>query len=179
MKQNLLNFLKLVYKLKREVRKGWVIKAGIKDPESVADHVCFTALLSMIIGDMKRLNTSKMIKMALIHDIGEALIGDIIPNEAQDKDQRDNEAVIKILSYLPNNIRESYLELWRDLITRQSEESRLIWELDKFEMILQAYEYLNEGYEWEKLIEFFTSAEKQVKDPFLKTLLAELKSNHH
>ncbi|MEM2210855.1 MAG: HD domain-containing protein [Nitrososphaerales archaeon] len=179
MKQNLLNFLKLAYKLKREIRKGWVIKAGIKNPESVADHVCFTALLSMIIGDMKRLNTSKMIKMALIHDIGEALIGDIIPNEVQDKYQRDNEAVIKILSYLPNNVRESYLELWRDLITRQSEESRLIWELDKFEMALQAYEYLNEGYEWEKLIEFFTSAERQVKDPFLKTLLTELKPNRH
>ncbi|MDW8045492.1 MAG: HD domain-containing protein [Nitrososphaerota archaeon] len=173
--QDLLDFFKIIYRLKKEVRKGWLIKAGVKNPESVADHVCFTALLSMIIGDMRNLDTFKMVKMALIHDIGEALIGDRVPNEMEGKDRRESEAIFKIFSHLPNSIHRSYLELWNDLVNCKSEESRLVWELDKFEMALQACEYFNEGYDWDKLMEFFTSAERRVKDPFLKTLLVKVK----
>lgn len=62
--------------LKRTKRAGWV-KAGINDSESVSDHSFSTSLLSMIMAPKLKADSEKLIKMALIHDLGESIMGDV------------------------------------------------------------------------------------------------------
>ena len=81
----IIDFFKIVGKLKSEKRKGW-IQQGVKTEriESVADHVFMTTLITLALEDHWReqgLDANKMIKMALIHDLPEALTGDITPRD--------------------------------------------------------------------------------------------------
>jgi len=75
----LLEFIRIVNKLKHIKLTGWV-EREIKNPESVADHSFMVALLCILLGNRK-INREKAIKMALIHDLAEAEIGDIITKE--------------------------------------------------------------------------------------------------
>jgi len=51
--ENLIGFLKTTGRLKSEPRRGWVLKAGVSNPESVADHTFRLILLSMVLGDLR------------------------------------------------------------------------------------------------------------------------------
>ncbi|MGE4650712.1 MAG: HD domain-containing protein, partial [Myxococcota bacterium] len=72
-------FFQKVLELKNVPRQGWKEKLEIINPESVAEHSYSTATISMVLSDLKGLNTEKIIKMALLHDLAESIIGDIIP----------------------------------------------------------------------------------------------------
>ena len=54
---------------------------GVKSPESIADHMYRMSLMGMIatFGD-GTLDTNRCIKLALIHDLAEAKVGDITPH---------------------------------------------------------------------------------------------------
>lgn len=73
----LIEFLKIVGKLKSLKRAGWV-KSRIRSPETVAEHSFRTAVMAMILAPQLGIDQLKSMKMAIIHDIGEANIGDII-----------------------------------------------------------------------------------------------------
>jgi len=73
-------FFQKVLELKNVPRQGWKEKLGIINPESVAEHSYSTAVISMILSDLEGLNTEKIIKMSLLHDLAESIIGDIIPD---------------------------------------------------------------------------------------------------
>lgn len=170
--EGLIRFLKLAGRLKKEPRRGWVIRAGVAKPESVGDHTFRTALTAMILGDMRGLDTEKMVKMALLHDIGEALIGDLTPlDSGKDKEAH---AVGEILENLPEGLRSRYLELWRELHDGSSTEARLVADIDRFEMALQASEYEEEGYSKETMGEFKASAARSIRDGELLKLLRHI-----
>ena len=88
--QNLVKFLEITGMLKRTPRAGWV-DVGIYQPESVADHTFRTAVLCMLYADMEALDSLKLLRMALIHDLPEALIGDLMPSQksAETKEQEE------------------------------------------------------------------------------------------
>jgi 5'-deoxynucleotidase YfbR-like HD superfamily hydrolase len=77
--QNISKFLKIAGMLKRTPRTGWV-EVSIYQPESVADHTFRTAILSMLYADIEGLDPLKLLRMALIHDLPEALTGDLTPD---------------------------------------------------------------------------------------------------
>lgn len=81
MVSNVIEFFKAANNLKWIERRGWVAKVGVKQPESVADHCYLTALMCMVFADLKNLNSSKVIKMALLHDLAESIVGDYMPEE--------------------------------------------------------------------------------------------------
>ncbi len=74
---DIIRFFSKIRKLKEIERSGWVV-SGVKKPESVADHSFGVALLVMLLGKNKNIDLEKALKMALIHDLGEAITGDII-----------------------------------------------------------------------------------------------------
>lgn len=163
--------------MKKEHRQGWVAKVGIPDPESVADHSFRTALIAMLLGDSRGLDTGKMMRMALIHDLGEAIIGDLTPLDAakiETKKQDENEAIEEIFSTLPEQLREKYLHLWQEYRDGSSEEAQLVSDADKLEMVLQASEYEKEGYPKEMLSEFKASAVKRTRDPEILNIIHQL-----
>lgn len=77
--EKILDFILKIGKLKRMPRLYWSAQ-GIKNPETVAEHIFFTALLAWIFGrEKKYLNQAKLFKMVLCHEISAAIIGDTIP----------------------------------------------------------------------------------------------------
>ena len=81
-------FFQRVLELKNVPRQGWKEKLEMKYPESVADHSYSVTIMSMIISDLEGLNTEKIIRMALLHDLAESVIGDIIPNKLTNDEKR-------------------------------------------------------------------------------------------
>ena len=77
---NLTKFLHYTGRLKQIKRTGW-INAGLTQSESVADHTYRTTMLSMIFADIESLNTLKILRMSLLHDLPEAIIGDLTPSQ--------------------------------------------------------------------------------------------------
>jgi 5'-deoxynucleotidase len=143
--------------LKSIKRSGWIKKAGIKEAESVADHSYRVALLAMLIGLELPIDSAKLIRMCLLHDLAESSIGDKMPEEKESEKshRRQEDRIVKqLLLGLPKNSRKILLSDWEDLIESNSREAKLTWEVDKVEMVLQQRDYVRAGYDRRKLHEF-------------------------
>ena len=100
------NFFWKVLELKNIPRQGWKNKLDIMDVESVADHIYSATIMSMVLSDLQGLDTEKVIKMALLHDLAESVIGDITPDDmkSENKINIENNAMKQILENLPSNL---------------------------------------------------------------------------
>jgi len=170
------NFFQKVLVLKTIPRQGWKKKLQINYPESVADHSYSVSIMAMILSDLEELNTEKIIKMALIHDLAESIIGDIIPNNitSDEKIFKENQAMKQILKNLPDKIAGSYLEIWNDYQNNSSQESNLLHDIDKLEMAFQAKFYQKNGITKEKLLTFFNTANMEIKNKNLRHILSNI-----
>jgi putative hydrolase of HD superfamily len=164
MEASIVKFLKAVGKLKRVKRTGWVIR-GVKDPESVAEHSYRTAVTAMVVCDIEGLDSGKAVKMALLHDLQESIVGDMTRESPNFSDKRklEEEAMVEILGGLPNKLAGEYMDLWREYLEGITPEARVVKNADKLEMLLQAKEYEEQGYDvrdfWEEKYEFKGLAE--------------------
>ena len=167
-------FFQKVLVLKNVPRRGWKEKLKINDPESVADHSYSTAVMSMILSDLEGFNSEKIIRMALLHDLGESIIGDIIPEDMtkDEKINKENLAIKQILKNIPSKIAEPYFEIWNEYQKNHSKEARLLHDIDKLEMAFQAKFYQNKGISKEKLQTFFNTAKKEIKSKNLRNILS-------
>ncbi|MGB6462811.1 MAG: HD domain-containing protein [Nitrosotalea sp.] len=173
----LFDFFYIVSELKKVPRKGWKEKVGIKHPESVADHSYGTAIMAMIFSDNAgNLDTERIVKMALLHDLAESITGDFIPGEIQKENKKtaENQAMEEILSKLPPNLLDKYHSLWNEYVDCTSKESILLHEIDRLEMAIQAAKYYGEGFPKEKLQEFVESARREIKSKELIEILDEI-----
>ena len=168
------NFIEKVLELKNVPRQGWKEKLEMNNPESVADHSYSTTVMSMIFSDLAGLNNEKIIRMALLHDLAESIIGDITPNSTTKNEKiiKENLAMKQILKNLPNKIAKRYFEIWNEYQKNSSEESKLLHDIDKLEMALQAKFYQNKGISKEKLQTFFNTAMKEIKNKNLRNVLS-------
>ena len=172
----IIDFFKTAANLKKIQRQGWIDKLSIENPESVADHSYSMALMGMIISDMENYNSEKIIKMILLHDLAESKIGDYMPGEIpiDEKNALENNAFSKIIEKLPANVKTQYDTLWNEYQKNDSSEAKLVHQLDRLEMALQAKIYQNEGHSKEKLRAFFESAENEITHPKLKELFRNM-----
>jgi putative hydrolase of HD superfamily len=141
-------------KLKRIKRQGW-LDAGIPPErvESVADHCFRTALLVAFVSEPD-INMAKALKMALVHDLGEAEVGDLTPRSRvprKKKAQMEEKAVMA----LENG---EVLALWREFEEGKSPEAKAVREADRYERVIQAMEYVLQGHPEKKLRRFFKEA---------------------
>jgi putative hydrolase of HD superfamily len=131
--------------------------------------------MAMAFSDTKGLNTERVMKLAILHDLPEAIVGDLLPEERskKEKEARESAAMRTILARLPARLKTEYGEIWRDFIAHGSPEAELVRQVDKLEMAVQAAEYGQErgksGTE-----EFIRSARRKVKDADLVELLDSL-----
>ena len=167
------NFFEKVLNLKNIPRQGWIEKLEIKDVESVADHTYLTAVMSMVFSDMQNLNTEKIVKMALLHDLAESITGDITPDKItkQKKNEIEADAIKSILQNLPNNISQAYFKIWNEYQENYTDEAILLHEIDKLEMALQAKSYQNQGISDEKIVLFLQPAINNIKNKKVKEIL--------
>jgi len=141
--KNVLASLAQIGRLKELARSGWLLE-GISQPESVAAHSFRTALFALALGPELGVNAEKLLKMVLVHDLGESdpRVGDITPFDGISPDEKhrmESDAMQDLCSSLPNG--GEMLELWRDYEAEESPEARMAKQLDIFEMALQALEY--------------------------------------
>ena len=169
----ILNFFRRVIELKTVPRQGWKDKLGLNDVESVAEHTYSTAILSMIFSDLHGFDTEKIIKMALIHDLAESVIGDLTPNQIpkNKKNKLENTTMKQILKNLPKKISNDYYHIWDEYQKKSSNESILLHEIDKLEMALQAKFYQDQGISKKDLRSFFATADSQITNKHLRQLL--------
>ena len=169
------NFFFQIANLKNIPRTGWKTKLHISNPESVADHSYMMTVMAMIMSDIKNLNTEKIIKMSLLHDWAESKIGDFMPDEIEPdkKIALEENAMNEILGILPNPVKDDYSTIWNEYQDMVSSESKLVHEIDKLEMALQAKIYEKDT-DPEKIKLFVTSAVEQVLDNDLKKILSEI-----
>lgn len=159
-------FFHSVLRLKSIKRVGWVSKVKVEDAESVADHTFSMATVAMILSDTLGLDTHRVIKMALMHDLAESIIGDYMPDDvtARQKIIKEKKAMEFILSSLPRWVREEYEQIWLEYLHNRTELAKFVHRIDKLEMALQANQYAKQGYADELLTPFFESAKAAVGD---------------
>lgn len=165
-------------KLKIQPRRGWIQRLDLRDVESVADHTFGVAMLSLFEGERRGYNVEKILKLALIHDLEEALIGDLTPRDKKNLGTDEvvgwkKAAINRILDLLPTKRREYFRRLWAELKTGRSREARLVRQLDKLEMAFQANQYERRGVERGKLADFYKSAGRGIRDRTLKEALRQ------
>ncbi|NIN53649.1 MAG: HD domain-containing protein [Nitrososphaeria archaeon] len=174
---DLVEFLKIAGRLKVVSRSGWA-QRGIKDPESVADHIYRTAILSIITARLTGLDELKMLEMVLIHDLSEALLGDLTPQQKrEDKEigRREDAAMDSLLGLLPQRLAKNWNAIWGEYKSGSSREAKIVRQLDQLEMALQATEYFNENrLDQEALEEFLQSASHEITSRSLKTILKSI-----
>uniref|UniRef100_A0A1A7X6T2 5'-deoxynucleotidase HDDC2 n=1 Tax=Iconisemion striatum TaxID=60296 RepID=A0A1A7X6T2_9TELE len=156
--KNMLRFMKLIGQLKRVPRTGWVYKK-VKNPESVSDHMYRMAMMSLTITDPS-VDKDRCIKLALVHDMAECIVGDIAPSDnvsKEEKHRREEEAMKHLTSLLPEGLKQEIYALWEEYEHQSSPEARLVKQFDLLEMILQAHEYEELEGTPGRLQEFFDS----------------------
>ena len=133
---DLLNALHVAERLKNTTRHSYTSKGR---HESVAEHTFRTALMAYFMNDeFPEANIDKVIKMCLIHDIGEAFTGDI---PAFDKTSADEETERKLLfdwvDDLPAPYNTEMMALYREMEEQQTLEAKLFKALDGLEAVIQ------------------------------------------
>ena len=168
----LVEFFRRSGQLKKVPRSGWK-RVGVKSPESVADHTFRTALFCMIFSSLEGLDELKMLQMAIIHDLPEAVIGDLTPSEKAKANKKSEEnAMRSLLAFLPKEVQGKYVEVWREYASGDTVEARAVRQLEKLEMALQAREYERVGVAKESLEVFIRSAEETISSSVIKTLFS-------
>eukprot|EP01121_Diplochlamys_sp_Union-15-3_P005195 TRINITY_DN15531_c0_g1_i1.p1 TRINITY_DN15531_c0_g1~~TRINITY_DN15531_c0_g1_i1.p1 ORF type:complete len:334 (+),score=40.39 TRINITY_DN15531_c0_g1_i1:41-1042(+) len=165
--ESILNFLKLALKVKRRIRTGWK-RCQVEDPESVADHMYGLSLISFLFRDIS-IDNNRCIKIALVHDIAESLVGDITVHDGIKVDQKhkmEAEAIVKLKGVLGGSLGEELEVLWNEYNSASSPEAKIVKQLDKLEMIVQAGCYEEE--QKVDLEDFFNST----KDAFYHEVIA-------
>lgn len=137
-KGKMLDFLHLAEKLKIELRHNWLSNGR---QESVAEHSWRMSLMAILFAPMlkEKINLEKAIRIALVHDLGEAEFGDIPAQENREVEKAQNEyqTLNKIKTVLGSKTGDEIYELWDEYEKQKSPEARFIKALDKLEVRIQ------------------------------------------
>ncbi|MEL0279206.1 MAG: HD domain-containing protein [bacterium] len=134
----ILTFLRATESLKSTLRSAHTSSGR---PESVAEHTWRLCLLVMVLApEFPEVDAHRLMKICLIHDLGEALRGDIpapLQDPNVDKSQSEREDLLELLSPLPELQRSEILELWEEYEQAATPEAKLAKAFDKLETLLQ------------------------------------------
>jgi putative hydrolases of HD superfamily len=153
-------------KLKQIKRTGWV-RSGIPFPESDADHMHRCAMCALLVTQHPPdprddytsspaaaqfhpalVDTTKLLRMAVTHDVCEALAGDVTPfcnsTLVQNKHAQEQAAMQHIQQSIlgvTSTLGQDLMSLWEEYEAQETVEAIYCKDIDKFEMVVQAYEY--------------------------------------
>ncbi|KAF7413811.1 hypothetical protein HZH68_002300 [Vespula germanica] len=139
-------FMELVGRLKHMKRTGWVLRK-IPDPETIAGHMYRMAILSLLADSEDNL----------------------------DKNKREDAAMEEICQLLGDK-GPTILQIFREYEKQESPEAQYVKDLDRLDLIMQAYEYEKRDNIPGKLEEFFSSSVGKIKHPFINKIADEISS---
>lgn len=167
--QSALDFFAEAGLLKRVKRSGWWV-AGIENPESVAEHCFRCAVISYYIAHCEGVDPYKAVTMALFNDIHESRINDLHKMGHYYIEFRDAEkrAFNDQIAALDLRVKSHLKTIRTDYDSQQTKESVVARDADILECLLQAKEYLDNGYPVAKT--FFKRAPDHLKTKTAKAL---------
>jgi putative hydrolases of HD superfamily len=201
----LLNLLHHIEPLKHLARAGWVDR-DVAQPESVAAHSWRLAMMAWLCAEAQGMDAARALRLALVHDVAEAVTGDTTPFSDHAPDVRralasespdvgmwreparraqkvalEREALATILAGTPAHAAAVISEAWEEYELGASPEAKLVRQLDKLEAYIQGWEYARDGRlpHPETLNSFTQDTHHQVQDPMLRTLLTALETWAH
>ncbi len=172
------NIAKFIYELgllKRVKRSGnWAM--GVKDPETVAEHVFRAAIIGRILAELENADINKVTTMLLLHDIPETRINDLNKINARyiDFKKAEKAAMKDQLKRLPPKLAKEMNSLFIELEQRKTKEAIIAKEADYLECAFQAKEYMEQGYK--EGIHWINNVERVLKTKSAKKLMKQLKS---
>lgn len=150
-------YFHLLERLKTTKREGWR-RFGIARGESIADHMYRMAMISMLAPPAlrSRLDMHKCMRMCLIHDMAESLVGDITPVDGvakPEKSRREAATMDYITGNLLGNVwggegksvADEIRATWQEYEDSETLESHFVHDVDKMELVLQMVEYERRG----------------------------------
>ena len=140
----IVEFLRAAERLKVTHRSAYTSEGEV---ESVAEHSWRLCLMALVLRDaFPEVNFAKLVSMCVIHDLGEAIGGDVpAPEQARrraedpaaSKSAVEREDLLTLLAPLPYQLRVEITGLWDEYEAGISATARVAKALDKLETILQ------------------------------------------
>ncbi|KAI1843912.1 hypothetical protein JX265_003808 [Neoarthrinium moseri] len=143
-------FFHILERLKTTKREGWR-RFSINKGESIADHMYRMSLMSLLCPPSlaSRIDLSRCMKMCLIHDMAESLVGDITPVDGvakPEKNRREAETMDYICDKLLGSVYgglagQDIRAIWQEYEDSKTLESHFVHDVDKMELLCQMIEY--------------------------------------
>ncbi len=172
--EGVLGFLRAAERLKTVTRSGWT---SVGQQESVAEHTWRLCLMAMLLyGRTPGIDLARLLKMCLIHDLGEAIGGDVpAPVQATrtSKTEQERTDLLQLTASLPPALQREILELWDEYEAAGSPEAKLAKGLDKLETILQHTQGKNPA-DFDYAFNLAYGQQYTAADPVLAALRARL-----
>ncbi|CAD6996650.1 unnamed protein product [Ceratitis capitata] len=171
----IIQFMELIGNLKHTKRTGWVLR-NVSDPESISGHMYRMSMMTFLLDGSEGLNQIRCMELALVHDLAESVVGDLTPFcgvSKADKRAMEFKAMEDICKLIePRGKR--IMELFEEYEAGESAESKFVKDLDRLDMVMQAFEYEKRDNCLLKHQEFFDSTEGKFNHPFIRKLVAEI-----
>lgn len=134
--RQLLDALVIAERLKDTTRHCYTSKGR---HESVAEHSWMSSFMAFFMQDeFPEADMNKVMKMCIIHDLGEAFTGDIPTFEKTSLDEKREEDLLnQWLKSLPENYVQEMSELYQEMKELQTLEAKIFKAIDKLEALVQ------------------------------------------
>ncbi|WP_036746239.1 HD domain-containing protein [Paenibacillus sp. UNC451MF] len=135
---NTITFIKELERLKNNTRTAWTSEGR---RESIAEHSWRLTMFSMVLEEyFHDIDFNRVLRLSLIHDLGEAYEGDTSAKIAVDsakKLKKEEEAILRLIAPLSEITQQKFIELWWEYNKAETKEAKLVKALDKIETIIQ------------------------------------------
>lgn len=134
----LIGFLGDAQALKDTLRSGRTAEGR---RESVAEHSWGLCLLALLVEpELDGIDIAKLLKLCILHDLGEAVSGDIPAihqTGGPDKAMQERADFVALTAALPDDLRRDFVALWDEYEAGETPEAQLAKGLDKLETMIQ------------------------------------------
>jgi putative hydrolases of HD superfamily len=133
--------------LKRVKRSGWWL-AGVKDPETVAEHSFRAAAIGYILAHLEKVDPDKVMLMCLFNDLHETRLNDLhkVGHRYIDFKAAEPKAFLEQMKGLPDDVGGKIQAAFLELHKQASKEGIVARDADLLECAVQAKEYMAEGH---------------------------------
>ncbi|QVQ25381.1 HD domain-containing protein [Achromobacter deleyi] len=134
-----LSFLREIDRLKSVVRQSPLLDKSRK--ENSAEHSWHLAMYALILNEYAcgSVNTDRVIRMLLLHDVVEIDVGDFPihgGSSSQLQAEQESRAAARLFGLLPPQQGNEFLSLWQEFERAETEDAKFAKALDRFQPLL-------------------------------------------